>query len=735
MSTINSSILPEFLDPITHEIMRDPVIGPDGHTYERSSIVEWFKYSTTSPITRQPMTSTQLTPNIALKNTIEQILASQASTSTSTTTPTTSTTTIDKSTIGIDIDVKACKFNGETYVHAKVIPQLEGQRLPTGMVAVVDVSGSMGEEASVKNDTVEIVGFSRLDLVKHSLNTMVEVMNDNDVFSIVIFSTNASVALKPMKMNSMGKQIARTCISQLTPQANTNLWAGLNLGLEATKDPLFTDINKTVVILTDGASNQDPPRGIMPTFDSYIRANNSNINVHTFGYGYNLDASLLNQITDRSNGTYSYIPDCTMVGTVFINFLSYMLSTISSNNILTITPSADTTIQQVFGYNSNEINLGNLQFGQTRDIIFKIKDGSTSPYLSVNLSANGKTIQKELTVISDDVDKETIAEYGRLRFVECLREALGNPVPTAFAMINTLYDELSHLPVDDKLKQLLVDLRSDNENEGQVSKAFSKAEWFTKWGRYYIPSIMRSNLLQYCNNFKDSSVQKFGGRLFKELQDFANDAFIKLTPPTPSLASRYQYNPTYSQPAYAPSALIAQISSSSIGCFDGNSLITLADGSKVPVKTVQEGCEVATPFGNARVKVAIKIRVPNSKTDLVKINDMLITPWHPIRVNGKWVFPKEHSGDTYGSYDCDFVHNLVLDSGHIVTINDVEVCTLAHGFTGPVIEHDFFGTHKVLDDLMKMPGFSTGQVYFHNSRFTYDSNTGLINGWVDDASP
>jgi Mg-chelatase subunit ChlD len=732
MSTNNSSILPEFFDPITHDIMRDPVIGPDGHTYERSSIEEWFRHSTTSPITRQPMTSTQLIPNIALKNTIEQILAAQTASTSSTTTSVTAP--FDKTSIGIDLDVKACKFNGETFVHAKVIPQLEGQRLPNGIVAVVDTSGSMGEEASVKNDTVEIVGFSRLDLVKHSLNTMVEVMNDNDVFAIVTFSSSAKVVLKPMKMNSMGKQIARTYISQLRPDANTNLWSGLQLGLEATKDTLFNDINKTVVILTDGASNQDPPRGIMPTFDSYIRTNNVDVNVHTFGYGYNLDATLLNQITDRSNGTYSYIPDCTMVGTVFINFLSYMLSTISSNNMLTITPSADTTVQQVFGYNSNEINLGNLQFGQSRDIIFKIKEGSTAPFVTISLSANGKTIEKQLTVINSDIDKDTIAEYGRLRFVECLRETLSSPVTTSYAMVNALYDEIAHLPVDDKLKQFLVDIRSDNDNEGQVSKAFSKAEWFTKWGRYYIPSIMRSNLLQYCNNFKDSSVQKYGGRLFKELQDYANDIFCKIDPPTPSLAARYQFNPAYNTPAYAPSALIAQISSSSIGCFDGNSMIEIADGTKVPVKNVQPGTMVYTPFGHAQVKVAIKIRVPNGKTDLVKVNDMLITPWHPIRANGTWVFPKEHSPDTYGTHDCDFVYNLVLDSIHIVNINGVGVCTLAHGFTGPVIEHDFFGTHKVLDDLKKMPGWSTGQIYIDNSRFTYDSNTGTVNGWVDDTT-
>jgi len=32
---------PEFYCPITHEVMVDPVVAQDGHTYERQAIEEW----------------------------------------------------------------------------------------------------------------------------------------------------------------------------------------------------------------------------------------------------------------------------------------------------------------------------------------------------------------------------------------------------------------------------------------------------------------------------------------------------------------------------------------------------------------------------------------------------------------------------------------------------------------------------------------------------------------------
>lgn len=53
--------------------------------------------------------------------------------------------------------------------------------------------------------------------------------------------------------------------------------------------------------------------------------------VHTFGYGYNLDSGLLYNIALEGTGMYSYIPDCSMVGTIFVNFLSNTLATICSD--------------------------------------------------------------------------------------------------------------------------------------------------------------------------------------------------------------------------------------------------------------------------------------------------------------------------------------------------------------------------------------------------------------------
>jgi serine/threonine protein kinase len=60
-----------FVCPISLELMRDPVICSDGHSYERASIEEWFRSSNRSPKTNIDLPNRILIPNYALKASIE----------------------------------------------------------------------------------------------------------------------------------------------------------------------------------------------------------------------------------------------------------------------------------------------------------------------------------------------------------------------------------------------------------------------------------------------------------------------------------------------------------------------------------------------------------------------------------------------------------------------------------------------------------------------------------------
>ena len=73
-SDTTAEILEAFLDPITQEVMQDPVMTTLGHTYDRHSIEEWLRNHNTDPMTNEMLPSKQLIPNHALRGMIQSHL-------------------------------------------------------------------------------------------------------------------------------------------------------------------------------------------------------------------------------------------------------------------------------------------------------------------------------------------------------------------------------------------------------------------------------------------------------------------------------------------------------------------------------------------------------------------------------------------------------------------------------------------------------------------------------------
>jgi hypothetical protein len=60
-----------FYCSITLDLMRMPVIDPDGRTFERDAIFNWIRENSTSPVTRSALAVSQLRSNKALRDLIE----------------------------------------------------------------------------------------------------------------------------------------------------------------------------------------------------------------------------------------------------------------------------------------------------------------------------------------------------------------------------------------------------------------------------------------------------------------------------------------------------------------------------------------------------------------------------------------------------------------------------------------------------------------------------------------
>ena len=60
--------------PISHDVMLDPVVAADGHTYERAQIEMWLTDHTTSPMTGADLEHTTLTVNIIARGMVQDFI-------------------------------------------------------------------------------------------------------------------------------------------------------------------------------------------------------------------------------------------------------------------------------------------------------------------------------------------------------------------------------------------------------------------------------------------------------------------------------------------------------------------------------------------------------------------------------------------------------------------------------------------------------------------------------------
>jgi hypothetical protein len=209
-------------------------------------------------------------------------------------------------------------------------------------------------------------------------------------------------------------------------------------------------------------------------------------------------------------------------------------------------------------------------------------------------------------------------------------------------------------------------------------------------------------------------MQSYGsGPLFTRLRDEADAIFMGMPPPKPSISSR----------TGAPVARMSQASfsnqyyNSNNSCFRGDSQVKLADGTIKDVQDVRKGDVISNGEGGktSTINCVVKTIAKGGKCDLVQLpGGLALTPYHPIKIDDKWVFPKDVKVVDY-NVDCEAVYSFVLDANHTMLINGVVCVTLGHGILNDaVVSHPYFGSQKVVDDLKSFEsGWRAGIVVFN----------------------
>jgi hypothetical protein len=435
-------------------------------------------------------------------------------------------------------------------------PEAEaGGRMPSDIVCVIDVSGSMGAEATIQSTggTSESHGLSLLDIAKHGVKTVVKTLGAADRLSLVWFNHQSEVCLGLTAMDEAGQKKAEEAVDALSEGGGTNIWQGLEKALDTLRNATKGNLGH-IMLLTDGQTSDR--ENVMPRLKEYKQKYEKLPGtISTFGFGYNIDSELLCRISSEGSATFAFIPDAGFVGTIFVNTMSNLLVTMGTEAYLTITPEEECSIVSVEGKTADEwkstgsdggivLSLGCVQFGQSKDVVVIVKKGSEGLFLTGLMTYENGTGERVVSTMAEcDGDDKPPPPAGeamdvarlRLGFVTSLVQAVDAAKPRTEPALKEAMKKIADmsakvaaspaLATDEFLKALQQDV------DGQCTEAVSRSDWY--WSGE--PITCRPS----CSPTRSSSATT-SRTLASNCMAAPLSRVSKSTPTTPSIACLHQ---------------------------------------------------------------------------------------------------------------------------------------------------------------------------------------------------
>lgn len=662
---------------------------------------------------------------------------------------------IESPNIGPDATcLNLAQSNTKNEVMVTIKPPQEGNRFKTRVICLLDKSQSMITPISytTQDGKTEDDGLTRMDLAIHTYKTLVNSMPEDVEFGLVTFNGSANQVLPLTKMTSENKTSAIALVDNLIPTGMTNLWKPLEMALKTFLTNPNTDIdiddieiegedntsggydtNDIVIMLTDGEPTSSPIRGELTELESYLK-NFAPHNTPYFvpiGFTNGQDSTLLNNMARLTSEISYFISDASMMGTVFINTLSYLMSTALTNMELLIETNESTeinsTIRHIYKCSHYEphkvvLQLGSTGYGLNRNIIIPVKSlddselylNATLTYNSPKSSNSSYTIQNDgFTSVSDNYFRDNMA---RINFVSYLRDAIKTayePSTSKETLITGLNQIREMVQPDDTF------LKGIETDYYEAVKA-TDPNYINTWGTHYLIGLANSHNMERCTNFKDAGLQNYVSLYFDTLRKAGEKIFNDID----IVKHSFLEKPLYTSPGYTnsqyrtPSFRKAKHTTlygcqtnyldASNGCFAPSTLVTMGTGLTKQAKNIKKGDVIRSMDKVATVKCVVRFRCDKGKADMCDVDGLIVSPYHPIYYNDRWQFPASLA-ETF-KYDTEYVYDFVLEDNSAVYVNGIMAATMGHGLKTDVVRHAYFGTNCITKDLAKLKGWDNGLI-------------------------
>ncbi len=277
-----------------------------------------------------------------------------------------------KSAFGIAIDGAPSPYV-ENYHLVRI--GLKGYEVPASerpdvvLTFVIDVSGSMNME-------------TRLELVKDALELLVEQLRPTDEIGIVVYGSNARVALEHTPVEN-ASAILRA-IRRLEAEGATNAEEGLRKAYRLARKHFNPEAVNRVILCSDGVANvgRTGPDSILKEIREYA---GKNIYLTTVGFGMgNFNDTLMEQLANDGDGFYAYIDDIKEAERLFVHRLPSSLQVIARDAKVQVEFNPDVVSRyRLIGYENravadddfrnDEVDAGELGPGHSVTALYEVK--------------------------------------------------------------------------------------------------------------------------------------------------------------------------------------------------------------------------------------------------------------------------------------------------------------------------------------------------------------------------
>ncbi len=216
----------------------------------------------------------------------------------------------------------------------------------------------------------------RLERVKVAAHQIIDQLNADDVFSVVSFNDYADVVIPATSVQD--KTGLKAHVSTMNASGGTEIFKGLQAGIEENRKYLAPKLVNHIILLTDGNTYGDHERCVSLA----KKAASEGMIVSAMGLGSDWNDKFLDEIATVSGGACTYIKSPSSVVQFLNDHVRSLVNVFVERLQLSVAPDADVRLETAFKLAPNsqplsvdepELALGNLPVNRITSVLLQFE--------------------------------------------------------------------------------------------------------------------------------------------------------------------------------------------------------------------------------------------------------------------------------------------------------------------------------------------------------------------------